>query len=93
MKRQPSLKVVLQCEAALIERFYDEGSQAFGKTLSICKSSAGTIDIMDKHISKAGGVAEYLGAKQVAMRDCLSFGGAMNDLDRLRWAGTGVVMG
>ncbi|HGM6995204.1 HAD family hydrolase [Serratia ureilytica] len=93
MKRQPILKVLLQGEAALIERFYNEVSQAFGKTLSICKSSAETIDIMDKHISKARSVADYLSAKQIAMRDCLSFGDAMNDLDMLRWAGTGVVMG
>ncbi|HIE6452028.1 TPA: Cof-type HAD-IIB family hydrolase [Serratia marcescens] len=93
MKRQRILKVLVHGDAAPIETLFDQVNQAFGKTLSICKSSTETIDIMDKHISKARSVADYLNSKQIAMRDCLSFGDAMNDLDMLRWAGTGVVMG
>ena len=64
MKRQRILKVLVHGDAAPIETLFDQVNQAFGKTLSICKSSTETIDIMDKHISKARSVADYLNSNR-----------------------------
>ncbi len=63
MKRQRILKVLVHGDAAPIETLFDQ-STSLRKTLSICKSSTETIDIMDKHISKARSVADYLNSNR-----------------------------
>ena len=48
---------------------------------------------MDPHVSKSNGLKEALALHDISISQCMAFGDEDNDIDMLKEAGVGVVMG
>jgi len=88
----PTLKLVIRhpefAPTVLFETLRDLGLTGFEATLS----GAPFVEVMAEGVTKATGLARLCEHLDVPQSDVVAFGDALNDVERLRWAGRGVAM-
>ena len=85
-------KLMIMAEPTLCERMEREMSREFNK-LSIVRSASHLLELMDGGINKAVGIEALLNHFGIAAADAIAFGDHRNDIEMLRFVGTGVAMG
>lgn len=91
---QPAAKLLVRCASMTSAQMYERIAPAIDATVAHVTYSMdeGLIEISRPGVDKAAG-ARYLAERYgVAAEETIAFGDMPNDLELLRWAGTGVAM-
>ena len=90
----PAAKLLVRCQSMMAAQMYELIAPAVdpGDAHVTYSMDEGLIEISRPGVNKAAGVARLAEAYGVDARDVIAFGDMPNDLEMLRWAGTGVAM-
>lgn len=77
-------KSLMELEKELLKKF--------GNKLNICISTEERLDLMKKDVSKASGIKKVLESIGIEMKETISFGDQLNDLEMLVSSGKGFIM-
>ena len=92
---QPAAKLLVRCASMTSAQMYERIAPAIDATVAHVTYSMdeGLIEVSRPGVDKAAG-ARYLAERYgVAAEETIAFGDMPNDIEMLRWAGTGVAMG
>jgi len=89
---QPTTKIVVTGEPALLDRLQETLTAVFAERLYIAKSLPFFLEIAAPDVSKSRALAFLGGRLGFGAHDVIAFGDSYNDVDMLEWAGLGVAM-
>jgi Cof subfamily protein (haloacid dehalogenase superfamily) len=67
--------------------------ERYGPALHLTPFKYNTLEIMDKHATKAKALAAVAAALRIEPQEVMAIGDSHNDLPMIKWAGTGVAVG
>lgn len=67
--------------------------EKYGDRTSIIYSTPQCLEVMNKNVSKATALAQWVEHKDYQLSDCIAFGDGLNDVEMLSEVGKGLVMG
>ena len=67
--------------------------EGYGPALHLTPFKYNTLEIMDKHATKAKALAAVAAALRIDPQEVMAIGDSHNDLPMIKWAGTGVAVG
>ena len=86
------IKASIYCDEALMDMAYVL-SRELGEEFTFAPSGHQWIDVMQRGVSKATGLAQVLERRNIPASDVMAFGDAMNDYELLRMVGCSRAMG